>query len=105
MHRARSDRHTVLTSGPFWAVPYASPAPATVPILERPPRQTACVVTSPKAQMVVIPVSSLAIGRGGQVPRTLTLKTNPNPNPNPDPNTNPNPDPNLGQPTVTTNGM
>ena len=73
MRRARSDRHTVLTSGPFWAVPYASPAPATTPILERPPRQTACVVTSPKAQMVVIPVSSLAIGRGGQVPRSLAL--------------------------------
>lgn len=42
-------------------------------IVKRSPRQTACVVTSTKAQMVVFPVSNLAIGRGGQVSITATV--------------------------------
>jgi hypothetical protein len=74
--RAREGRRgplSVRTSGPFWAVTYPSPAPATARIAKRSPRQTACVVTSTKAQMVVFPVSNLAIGRGGQVSVTATV--------------------------------
>lgn len=71
--RAREDRQSVRTSGPFWAVNYPSPGPATARIVKRSPRQTACVVTSTKAQMVLFPVSNLAIGRGGQVSVTASV--------------------------------